>query len=108
MSTSESVISANPPSDGRDWDCQCARCGSSVERVDCETCGGDGYDGHDCGEDCCMCLGPEDNMPCDICEGDGGWLMCISGAEWCEAHPLPGREQVKSGALEWFVIGECA
>ena len=32
--TSESVIAKRPPNDGRDWDNQCARCGSSVYQHD--------------------------------------------------------------------------
>lgn len=26
----EAVIAPYPPNDGREWDCQCARCGSTV------------------------------------------------------------------------------
>lgn len=54
----------------------CVKCGADVERVECESCGGEGLDSHDCGEDCCNCLYPEDNLPCDICEGEGGWWSC--------------------------------
>lgn len=62
------VIANHPPQDGREWDCQCARCGSTIARVN----------------------GP----------------VCVSGAAWCEAHPIQGRENVQRGAIEWFVIGE--
>lgn len=85
-------------------DCQCARCGSSMDYVDCHNCGGDGLTGHDCGEDCCCCLYPEDNVECDICDGDGGWHRCMSSPDWCEANPLEGRENVKRGEIEWFTI----
>lgn len=44
---------------------QCARCGSSVART--------GVHG----------------------VGDVGPLHCLSSAEWCVAHPLPGRESMK-------------
>lgn len=80
-------------------DCQCARCGSSVEHVCCYNCGGDGYSHHDCGEDCCCCLYPEDNVVCDICRGRGGWWRCLSTPEYCEANPMPGRERIKSIAM---------
>jgi hypothetical protein len=66
-----------PINDGRDEDCQCARCGSSAGFIDCYNCH-DGYTSHDCGEDCCCCLEPEDNVPCDVCEGRGGWWNCLS------------------------------
>lgn len=83
-----------------DWTDQCARCGSSVTHVDCENCE-DGYSHHDCGEDSCCCLHPENNVRCDVCEGHGGWRVCLSSAEWCNAHPLPGRENVERGKIEW-------
>lgn len=79
---------------------QCSRCGGAVEYVTCDRCGGEGVDGHECGEDTCACRYPEDNVPCDICLGDGGWVICTNRPEWCEAHPLPGRENVKRGEVE--------
>lgn len=91
---------------GLEIDCQCARCGSSMDYLDCHQCGGEGVDGHDCGEDCCCCLYPEDNMTCDICDGEGGWHRCLSSPEWCETHPLPGREDVPRGRIEWFTVEE--
>lgn len=101
---SESHIGDNPPRDGRDWDVQCARCGSSVHFEDCETCGGEGVDGHDCGEDCCCCAYPEDNVTCDMCRGEGSFGICLSSAEYCNSHPLKGREGIKRGELEWFTF----
>lgn len=98
------VIRDFPPADGQDWDCQCARCGSSADYQQCDQCAGDGFDWHDCGEDCCMCADPEDNMPCDICRGRGGWYRCLSSKEYCEANPLPGRQHIARGKIEWFVI----
>src|SRR5262245_45461496 len=86
-----------------DIDCQCARCGSSILTEHCEYCE-DGYEGHDCGEDCCACLYPEDNVPCQYCDGTGIWHTCASSSEWCQANPLPGRETVKRGQLEWFLV----
>ncbi len=102
MSETTTIIAERPPSDGREWDCRCARCGSSADYEHCYNCE-DGYSSHDCGEDCCCCLYPENNVRCDVCEGYGGWNQCMSSAEWCEDHPLPGREEVR-GKLEWFVV----
>jgi hypothetical protein len=99
---SKSVIADHQPYDGRQWACQCARCGSSVERVECENCRGEGVDGHECGEDVCCCLDPEPNVTCDYCRGEGGWWQCLSSPEWCEAHPRPGRENVPRGKVEWY------
>lgn len=100
-------ISDHPPPEmyapGVEIDCQCARCGSSLEIESCDYCE-DGYDGHDCGEDCCCCLHPEENVECQFCDGTGRWVRCCSSEEWCQANPLPGRENVERGAIEWFTI----
>ena len=101
---SKDLFCAKPGNDNRRWENQCARCGSSVTYEDCTNCGGEGVTDHDCGEDCCCCLYPEDNVPCDICDGEGGWWQCLSSPEYCEAHPLPGREKVKRGAIEWYPL----
>jgi hypothetical protein len=89
------------PDDGRHWECQCARCGSSLHRERCTACE-DGLDGHDCGDDSCCCLDPEPNRLCGTCGGHEGWWVCLSDAAWCEANPLPGREDVKRGLPEFF------
>lgn len=89
-------IGPNHPNDGREWDCQCARCGSSMESVPCEACGGEGVwesDG----------FGDETRI-CGECGGEAMWLVCLSSAEWCEAHPIIGREGIKRGEVEWFVV----
>lgn len=100
----KSVIAPFPPSDGRQWNCQCARCGSSCDIEVCEECDGEGVDGHDCGDDCCCCGWPdEDNMVCQYCHGDGDRWTCVSSSYWCQANPLPGRENVERGQIEWFV-----
>lgn len=96
------TIADHPPDYRKEYGCQCARCGSSIERRQCENCGGTGEDGHDCGEDCCCCLHPDDNVTCDICCGDGGWWECLSTAEFCNANPLPGREHIKRSTVEWY------
>jgi len=101
------VIANLPPYDegeGWEWDCQCARCGSSACYEECESCGGECFDGHDCGDDCCCCACPEDNVECQYCGGEGGFHVCLSSSEWCEANPLPGREAISRGKIEWFAI----
>jgi hypothetical protein len=101
---SDAWFGNSPPHDGREWENQCARCGSSVAWVECEQCGGEGVDGHDCGEDCCCCADPEDNMRCDICGGQGGWYWCLADEPWCDGHPMPGRDNMKRGTVEWFPL----
>lgn len=96
------VIAQSPPDDGKSWDCQCARCGSSLTWDACEACDGEGVSGHDCGEDCCCCMDPEDNVRCDFCRGTGGFYHCLSSHAWCAANPMPLREQVEGGTPEWF------
>lgn len=97
-----------PPADGRDWDCQCARCGSSLDFERCDICGGDGVDGHDCGDDSCCCLDPEDNITCDTCGGSGSWPRCFSTPAWCQANPLPGRENIEPSTPEWYTLPDIA
>ena len=94
------------PRDGREYDNQCARCGSSVMPENCDNCGSEGYSSHDCGEDTCCCADPDDDVVCDWCDGRGHFYVCCSSREWCEAHPREGREQVTSGIPEWFVVRE--
>ena len=101
---SETMIADHPPNDGREWDCQCARCGSSTGTEDCSNCI-EGYSHHNCGEDSC---GHADdpynyNVRCDWCRGRGFYRFCLSGEEWCNAHPMNGREEIRHGAIEWFV-----
>lgn len=96
-------IADHPPRDGRDWNCQCARCGSSCGWMECEECDEDGFVDHECGEDCCACEFPEPNVVCDICGGHGGWRSCLSSSEFCNANPVPGREKIARGTIEWYV-----
>jgi hypothetical protein len=104
------VIADSPPDDGQAWECQCARCGSSVDDgEDCWRCAGDGTLGSACMDDLChggVCIhGDDDEIPCDICDGRGRFPpRCLSDSAWCEAHPLPGRETTPRGSLEWFVV----
>lgn len=103
----ETFIGDHPPDSfyraGVEIDCQCARCGSSIDSERCEFCE-DGFYGHDCGEDCCPCLHPEENVPCVYCGGTAVWHRCMSSPEWCGANPLPGRERVQRGTVEWFTV----
>jgi hypothetical protein len=69
-----------------------------------EFCGGDGYFEHDCFDDSCCCLDPEDDT-CHYCDGGGSIPICLSSPEWCEAHPLPGRENTPRNTPEYFVVG---
>lgn len=85
---------------------QCGRCGSSLTWEDCQNCGGDGLTGHDCGEDSCCCLLPEDNVLCDICHGEGIFPHCLSTQEWCEAHPMAGREITPRHTVESFTVAD--
>lgn len=71
---------------------------------DCPNCGGEGVSGHDCGEDCCCCADPYDNIGCDICQGKGAFPLCLSSREWCESHPLPGRENTRRSTPEAFEV----
>jgi hypothetical protein len=85
---------------GLEIDCQCARCGSSVEGEHCGACE-DGF--VDRYEEDPLWYGHE-LYPCDECGGRGVFHRCCSSPEWCEAHPLPGREGVGRGRVEWFTI----
>jgi hypothetical protein len=103
------VIQALPPRDGGEWDCQCARCGSSCDYVDCWNCE-DGGCGSDCIDDLCHggeCIhGHSGQIRCDICDGHGGWWACLSDSEWCNANPIAGREEIKFGQIEWFKVSD--
>lgn len=89
---------------GVEIDCQCARCGSSMDYERCTELGcedgwiedldDDGFDDLD------------RRWRCDICRGQGGWHRCMSSPEWCKANPLEGRENVQRGEIEWFTIPE--
>jgi hypothetical protein len=87
------------PRDQRSWECQCGRCGSSVLSEACEGCGGDGF-----------LLDPdfdEDDDEIDMCPdclGRGVFNSCCSSREYCEANPMPGREKIGRGEIEWFTM----
>lgn len=82
---------------------QCGRCGSSILFETCTNCAGDGYFEHDCFDDSCCCLDPEDDA-CTVCGGEGSIPICLSSAEWCEAHPMPGHEHIARSTPERFTV----
>jgi ribosomal protein S27AE len=82
--------------DGREEQ-QCARCGSSVVMIDCNHCGGEGTVEVDAGDGIVPDLR---DVECEPCDGEGAWPICCSGKAWCDAHPMPGREHVKTTARE--------
>lgn len=102
----EAIIARWPPSDGRDWDSQCARCGSSTMLVECEACDGNGCtEPGELYEEDPIWYDVEDVERCCFCGGRGRWQVCISSSEWCEAHPAPGREIVPATVtIEWFTL----
>ena len=77
---------------------QCARCGSSTGWVECWNCD-EGYVESDFGDGIVEDI---ELVACDICDGKGGFYTCLSDEDWCEAHPLPGREKVASGTADTF------
>ncbi len=101
----DTFIGESHPRDGREWDAQCARCGSSLDWHQCDVCGGEGITGlGELYEEDPLWYDMYDYKACHQCGGQASWPYCISSPDWCEAHPLRGREKTKSGTPEWFVI----
>ena len=101
----KTIIAEDHPYDGRTWDCQCARCGSSVESEPCGACAGEGITAPgELYEQDPLWYDVDDYETCSQCGGQGAYLFCISSPEWCEANPLPGRENIKRGQIEWFTL----
>jgi hypothetical protein len=87
-----------------------------MDRIECQSCGGEGRtepgELHDLDP---LWYDEDDEAPCFTCHGEAAWMVCVSthygeeedspGGDWCEAHPLPGREAQKS-APEWFMVRE--
>jgi hypothetical protein len=98
--TPDRFIGDHPPDSfyrkGVSIDCQCARCGSSMgsERCGCEN----GYVE--------FCEEEYRVEPCFDCNGSGVNHFCLSSEQWCNANPLPGREDVPRGKIEWFTYPE--
>lgn len=109
VSGQTAFIGENHPSDGRDWDAQCARCGSSLDWILCEACGGEGITGPgELYEEDPLWYDKDDYEACHQCGGKASWPQCISGSEWCNANPLEGRQAVERSTPEWFVISRAA
>lgn len=90
MSVRERLVETVARTD-EDIEEQCARCGSSMGYEDCEVCPAFGY-----------YYDPDPD--CYACHGTGTAWFCLSSAEWCEANPLPGREEVERHTVEEFVV----
>lgn len=102
--TKDTHIGMDHPQDGRNWDCQCARCGSTLVWESCERCGGEGITGPgELYEEDPLWYDPDDYEACHECGGEGSWPHCISSPEWCEANPIVGREGIARNTPEWFV-----
>ena len=55
----------------------CEVCGSALEWVDCDLCGGEGgFDGDELMEQDPLWYGPDDYERCEQCQGRGGWWWC--------------------------------
>lgn len=101
----ETVIGNDHPRDGQQWECQCARCGSSMDWHSCSWCDGEGITAPgELHEQDPLWYHPDDTEPCHQCGGEGSWPMCLSSEDWCKANPMQGRENIESGTPEWFVI----
>lgn len=102
---SETVIASRPPNDGRNWDVQCARCGSSLAFEECDYCGGDGEtQPGELYEQDPLWYDEDDTDPCSLCCGAGTFAHCLSddSSDWCKQNPRVGRENIKPSTPEWF------
>lgn len=98
-------IGENPPDDGQEYDCQCARCGSSIAWERCGNCGGEGVTQlGELYEQDPLWYEPGDYESCHQCDGEASWGICLSSPEWCAANPIFGREAVERGTIEWFAM----
>lgn len=83
----------------------CARCGSSADFRPCDYCGGEGWNWAEEVDPDPMWYDEGESIPCPDCGSTGGSWHCVSSRDWCEAHPLEGREEVESTAFgraeEW-------
>lgn len=82
-------------------DLRCARCGGDAEFFECDDCGGEGETAPGALYEMDPLWYDEDaTEPCSLCHGRRGWWRCCNSGDWCDAHPLPGRESVASNTLE--------
>ena len=96
---SKTCIQLHRPDYKNEWDCQCARCGSSLDWNECYACCGDGFiedefNGESGYSNCCEC------------DGEGFFSCCLSSWKWCKENPLPGRENQAGDVPEWFQVCE--
>jgi len=71
----------------------------------CERCGGEGVTGPgELYEEDPLWYDSDDYENCHECGGAGGWHLCLSTPEFCEAHPIVGREGITRHTPEWFVV----
>ena len=85
----ERLVGPDPPHDGRDWECQCARCGSTLEWELCSACDGEGITGPgELYEQDPLWYDPGDMKPCGECGGQGGHY-------WCDTKECPTNEGYK-------------
>lgn len=99
---SDSHIGLEAPKDGRKWDYQCARCGSSLIWERCCVCGGEGVE--DVEDDENFWYESGTCVPCSQCNGQASFPCCLSSIEFCEMNPLAGREHIKRDTVEWFTL----
>lgn len=78
-------------------DYQCRRCGSSLDWEQCATCEATGD------LDWVTALGRRN---CPTCRGSGRMPTCLSTREYCDTHPLPGRDHIDRHTPEKFTIQE--
>jgi hypothetical protein len=101
----QTFIGNDHPHDGRDWECQCARCGSSLSWETCSSCGGEGITGagelHEMDP---LWYDQDDYEVCHECDGESSFPFCLSSGEWCNANPMEGRQDISSGTPEWFPL----
>ena len=76
----------------------CGRCGSAVVWVECGFCKGDG----------CYEAVSGGYVDCHACAGEGGWWMCSQPEDWCQANPMPGRDDVARGNIAQAIAGRPA
>jgi hypothetical protein len=99
------LVGHDHPQDGRNWDCQCARCGSTLEWEGCGACDGEGITGPgELYEQDPLWYDEDDYEPCHQCDGEASYPICVSSEEYCQAHPMPGREETPRHTPEWFVV----
>jgi hypothetical protein len=91
---------------GDDWECQCARCGSSIQFDPCASCGGDGWtEPGELYEQDPLWYDQNDTEACPDCDGEGSFAICISSRRWCQTHASVGRGKYPRHTVEWFHVG---